>query len=154
MILGWRLYLGLALLAVAAGAALWVGVTWSRLERHAAEATRRAEIAEAAAARNAEAVAEATRTHAAEMAAVTHRIQAAEAERQVLETQLEVLRAEPSHPTLVAPVLDLAVDQLRLRRAGAGGPGGPDGAARGPAGPAAPAQPPAAGLPPDARPDR
>jgi hypothetical protein len=152
--LGWRLYLGLALLALAAGTALWVGVTWSRLERNAADGARRAEIAEASASRNAAAVAELTQAHAAEMVAVTERIQAAEAERQRLETQLEALRADPSHSALAAPVLDLAVDQLRLRRAGTGGEGGPDGAPASAAGPARPAEPAAARGAPDPRPHR
>lgn len=154
MVIGWRLWLGLGLAAAMLGAVLWVGVTWSALERRAAEATRRAEIAEATAARNAAAVTEAARVHAAEMEAITGRIIAAEAERLALETQLEALRADPSHSSLAAPVLDLAVDQLRARREGAGGPADPAGPSAGAAGPARPAQPAAPRHPPDAGPHR
>lgn len=154
MIAGWRLYAAIALLALAAGAALWVGVTWSQLERRAAEATHRAETAEAAATRNAEAVTEAARVHAAEMAAVAGRAAAAETERQALETQLEALRAAPSHSTPVAPVLDLAVDQLRTRRDGAGGPADPPGAPGAAAGPTGPAGAATAGRPPEPGPHR
>jgi hypothetical protein len=139
-VLTWRAYLAIGLVVLAAAGTAYVGFTWRSLERAAAEATERAEDAEGAATRNAAALAEAARTHNAQMAAVTERAAAAEAERQALATQMEAIRADPTHSAPVASVLDLAVDQLRLRRAAsAGGPDGGDRAARAPARRARPA---------------
>jgi small-conductance mechanosensitive channel len=149
---GWRLYLGLGLLAAAAAAVLGIGLHWAGLERDAAAAraaataaTTRAETAERTAAQNAAAVEQQRAQHALAMRELADLATRAAEDARRLSTELEALRAEPTHAAPAARVLERAVDQLRSRRAAAGGPPSADAGARTPVDPARPTAPAGAG---------
>lgn len=140
----------LVLLAAIAACVVGVGLRWAALESAAAEArttaakaTERAERAERTARENAEAASALTVQHAQAMRELTEVATQAQQDAARLATELETIRAEPTHAAPAAAVLDRVVDSLRTRRAspaagGAPGAGARAGATADTTGPAAP----------------